>query len=560
MAKFFRFFVATKRRKIWFSILGGFLLLIAVIILTVSLYLKTYIENAFNQSNDGLYTLKIEGVWLNPFTLSGSIKGVSIVGDSLKLKKSDSKIEYLNIEASSISFRDFSYYDLRNRNQIVVSELLLDKPDIVLSVNNHKTTLKKDSLKSAQQIDGNQQMISAIDIANFVINDAKVDLTNSTKGKVHISHFAKMDMIVDTLLLNLNSDSGGMVLEKGSVKIEIEDLRQSLKEATLQVAKLKVDTKSTDIEIERLELIPDYSKYQFPFKSSNHDDYSYLVVDSIFIANLDIKTLVATQDIVIDAINITGIHIDSYKDWNAPLSKLEKLLPYKSLHQFEKHLKIGNIDFKNLNLQYEEKGKGKRVSGHLTIDNLSGTVTGIDNRSVDKFIIEAQGKLMKRANFSTKVVMPNDKKSDSFEMSCRVGPTPLDIFNPMVEPLAYARISRGNLKEMSFVMRANSYKSNIEMKMIYDSLHAKVLKEEDGKLVNDEFLSAAGSMFYYQSNPVKNGVVRVGIGTSQRDKYKSTFYYVWHTTLSGIKTSVLNSQLLYTKQERQLNKRKSSKK
>jgi hypothetical protein len=97
-----------------------------------------------------------------------------------------------------------------------------------------------------------------------------------------------------------------------------------------------------------------------------------------------------------------------------------------------------------------------------------------------------------------------------------------------------ASIKSGKINKLSFNMSGNDYQVKGTSTLLYENLKVELLKKDSAALKKKGLMSLLTNILIKDANP-KNGVVRTGEISFQRDVYKSFFNLVWKGIFSGIK-------------------------
>jgi hypothetical protein len=112
--------------------------------------------------------------------------------------------------------------------------------------------------------------------------------------------------------------------------------------------------------------------------------------------------------------------------------------------------------------------------------------------------------------------------------------------NPILEKSAFIYATSGKIDAMNFGFKANNTKATGEMTLLYNGLDITVKNRQtdDTTAFRERFISFIANRRIFDSNPVENEEVRVGIIDYERDPERFIFHYCFNSILSGI-TSTL---------------------
>jgi hypothetical protein len=97
---------------------------------------------------------------------------------------------------------------------------------------------------------------------------------------------------------------------------------------------------------------------------------------------------------------------------------------------------------------------------------------------------------------------------------------------------------------MNFSYTANNTKATGEMTMLYHGLDITIKnkKTDDTTAFRERFISFIANRRIFDSNPLPDEKVRVGIIDYERDPERFLFHYCFNSILSGITSSLTKKQ------------------
>ena len=165
---------------------------------------------------------------------------------------------------------------------------------------------------------------------------------------------------------------------------------------------------------------------------------------------------------------------------------------------------------------------------------MNGTFTGFTNivsRPDQYIVLDADGKLMGKGNFTATWKLPVDSLNDRFLLNAHLDSFDLTALNELLVPLASAEVQSGWVREMAFSTEASSKGATVEMVFLYNGLKDALLKEKNGVLTDKKFLTGLVNRVLKQNNPDKTGKgfnkPRHSSVSIIRDPYHSTYNYLW---------------------------------
>ena len=107
----------------------------------------------------------------------------------------------------------------------------------------------------------------------------------------------------------------------------------------------------------------------------------------------------------------------------------------------------------------------------------------------------------------------------------------LTALNELITPLAFAKVESGKLVDFTFNTEASTKGATVDMLFLYRDLKAEIMKEKNGEVIDNKFLSRLANLVLKHDNPdhPEQGTrgPRHSHLTIERDPYHSTFNYLW---------------------------------
>jgi hypothetical protein len=248
--------------------------------------------------------------------------------------------------------------------------------------------------------------------------------------------------------------------------------------------------------------------------------------------NLDDYT--RNNKLKIGTVMIDQFLFTDYKDKGLPFNPgILKPLPVGLLKRIPLQFSIDTIGFTRSGVEYTEKSEKTKQSATIPITRMNARFTNVKNHSFDSrdsLGISASGYLLDSIWLRLKVKESYTDSLDGFLVVFQMGPADLRILNPILVPIAMARIESGKLDTLSMRAVGREYLSLGEMKMYYHDLKVALLKDGNKK---KGFLSALANLLIKKKNDSRTGHV---FFIRQRDR--SAINYLVRIAMSGVTSSI----------------------
>ena len=360
-------------------------------------------------------------------------------------------------------------------------------------------------------------------------------------ANIRYAYYGKSDSLQHQKLDTTNLFIEGLAVDTRLRTYKLDDIRFSTRNLELPLDNgfytLKVgavDLTGSSVVIDRIRLISPYPKMQFAYLQPHHKDWFDVSVGQVALAGIDLSTYLSEKVLRIADVQISDAVLQNFKNQKIPIPRRIVPMIYTGLQKAPVKLDFQRVGIKNFSVVYEELAKKGTVPGKLFFTDMNGTFTGFTNivsRPDQYIVLDADGKLMGKGNFTATWKLPVDSLNDRFLLNARLDSFDLTALNELLVPLASAEVQSGWVREMAFSTEASSKGATVEMVFLYNGLKAALLKEKDGVLTDKKFLTGLVNRVLKQNNPDKTGKgfnkPRHSSVSIIRDPYHSTFNYLW---------------------------------
>ncbi|RXP53796.1 hypothetical protein EC396_09885 [Lutibacter sp. HS1-25] len=529
------------RYKIWLLIFG----IIAIVIVSANIILNTIVTKVVkteieNINSKGAIFLTLEKTEIDVFTSHLTLKGLHIKPDSLffenfKLGKTPKAIAS-EFYLSELKIKGFDIFNILLSKEISVDKIIAKDIDLNIYKSDTYLNSKEAPKKSFDSIF--IKGIEKIDISNIEFNNFKLTIINAQKIDTLFAYQEKSCLISgiafnaypnaenyfkfnkDSLQIQLKNQH--IDLEKGNYDLFLEDILYDFPKKTIQVSNFKLKPK-----IDKFKLASTY-KY-------NSEVYEVASKKIIF-NGFYIDSIIKNGVIAIDSIDVDGLNLDIYKDQTKPFNKQKRpLYLNQKLKRLDQPIYIQKVLIKNSLFTYKEKHDITNELLTVTISDINANfnhITSIKDslKNSKPLNIHILGKLNNVAHLNLTVFMPYNTWNNSFSFVGKLGGANFKEFNTAIYPATGVKFEEGKLHSMNFSVHGTPAGSKGEMTMLYSDIKIDILKEHK-KMKTASWL---GNTLMNNSNPSKNGKLRVGIIEFERVPYKGFGNLLWKSVMSGM--------------------------
>jgi hypothetical protein len=312
----------------------------------------------------------------------------------------------------------------------------------------------------------------------------------------------------------------------------------------IAVGPFSLDKKQATIRVNSLACMPLISEQAFMDKQKFQKDQYNFRFNNLIFTGVDVKTLINEQKLIADNASLQPV-MKIFNDRTLPFDTSSKIgmYPQQQLYKLDFPVYIKNMQIKNGNISYRERGRLSTQIGNVFFSNVNGNISNITNMKNylaknNTMIVEASGSFLGLSKLSTTWKLPVNSNNGSFSAFGTLGSFDATGLNTITEPLGMATIEKGNVKSFRFGMTGDDYGSKGDATLIYDNLKIKLLKnkgeEGDPDIQTKTVTSFVANLFMKDKNP-SNGKTRAAEIGFKRDTQKSFFNLLWKSVFQGAK-------------------------
>ena len=456
----------------------------------------------------------------------------------LRLKKFQQKNnkDQLVFDISNTSINKISTNSFILNQQLKAEELISDGGLLTFY---RKPVKNKDTTgKDEVEIDNNyfnEALLNKVSVGNTKIviynsvkpNDAPFILTNV---KFNAEDIQKLNS--GTSIKNLISSSNWKLSADGFSFMSAD------KRYKMNVGAFDMDNGSSSMRIKNFSVIPMFTEASFSKSLARQEDLYNLEFKNIVLGGIDTRLLVTQKRIEAETAMLQPI-VKIYRDRTVTPDSSSKVgkYPQQLLQTIKVPFSIKKILVKDGMVSYKEKSDLSMKAGTVVFKNINGS---IDNVTNIKELIGKNSTLTLDANCifmgvsQLHSVWKLQLNSGTFEVSGEAGAFNAPDLNHMIEPLGMASIKSGKVNKLTFNLKGTDYAAKGTSVLLYEDLKVELLKKDSADLKKKGLMSLLTNALIKDANP-KNGTVRTGEISFQRDITKSFFNLLWKSIFSGIK-------------------------
>ncbi|GEM_PF-46925 len=426
------------------------------------------------------------------------------------------------------------------------TRLHLESADILDPVIAIKPAEKAGETKKDSTSSGGKSIYDQLGQIAAEINVGRFNLINGYSDPVFLQQYTRQPLpkynAVDFTLEGLKIDNQKQTFGLEDVALKTNGISLPVDNGFYILTIEDVDLNKGNLQLRGLRLESPYSMIDFSYNHPKHSDWFDIRADFVSLQGIDLPSYYADQILRIEKAEITDAVLENFKNQKIILPRTIVPMIYEGLQKAPLKIDINEVAVNNLEVVYKELARGGSTAGKIFFTDMNGVFHGFTNVASfpGQFIrLDANGKLMDDGYFTAVWMLPVDTLNDRFYLQAHLPSYDLTTLNQIITPLAPARVVNGSVSDLTFHIDASSLGANIQMRFLYDKLKADLLKEKDGEMVKNKFLTFLVNLVVRENNPrwAKQDPKVVDIDIV-RNPYHSTFNYLWQNLRPAVAESV----------------------
>ena len=554
-----------NRKKSWI-IAGSILFIVIIILVGVNSYLglkiKSLIGSEVNKNPESIYSVHYKKIRVNIYTGSIHIKDLVIKPRKGKIDSLDGYENRPSFYAKIKSFNinHIHILDFLETKKLHVKNIKVNDIDLELFID--KSTTQVEPTKTQEPINILTEAFRGILVNNIFLNNLHLKVSNINKLDKALLNLHSLSISFSDVLLDSTTVTNPIPISIGSLNLKTKELvYNSMEFYTISSTGFDFTLKDSTLKINNFKLTPKYSKAVYNKKIKYENDLFSISTEEIILHRVQLLKLFYDKVLVFPHLDIIKPDIDIYRDKQLPSAPYKyKPLLASILKKIPVPFIIDTLTIKKGKLVYGEKHSIANKPGeiiftdlYLTGYNFTNDVKHIYNKA--KLQLDLSAKLMGEATMKINFQFNLKKPGDHFNVKGEMGSINGKKLNKMVENLLLVKIQSADIHSASFHFIANDNQATGEMKMDYENLKIKVLKQEKGKEYKTFSFLANGLI--HKNNLPGSPKYKTGIIHFIRDKNKALPNYLWKSIQSGLVSIV--ATIVESKQQKEIRKKKKKK-
>jgi hypothetical protein len=386
--------------------------------------------------------------------------------------------------------------------------------------------------------DGSSQwsgLLRRFDGTKLSVIDRKILADGSNPPSLDMENFG-----IATLQLgsDIQMDAISIARKQPALSLRAGLLRRSGSTGNLEVKGLEWHQLTRQLYWTGISLTPLLDKYAFTKTLRTQQDHISLHTGAGRADQLDLAGFLQDGTLRIRHLSTEDAELSFFRDRTLPpTTGIIKPLPAGLLRRFKTPFVVDSLSIRNSTIAYEEINDRTEKSGFVQLKRTEGLIINLRNTGIspaDSLSVSLRTWLMDTASLSINYHESYIDTLHGFGLSLGIGHFSMPALNPILEPIALARIRRGRLDTVIMQAVGNEYRAYGQMKMYYRDLNVQFLNRNDyeRKTILTRLANFAANTILRKANLKRSGFIY-----AERIREKGFPNYWIRITLNGILTN-----------------------
>jgi hypothetical protein len=386
--------------------------------------------------------------------------------------------------------------------------------------------------------DGSSQwsgLLRRFDGTKLSVIDRKILADGSNPPSLDMENFG-----IATLQLgsDIQMDAISIARKQPALSLRAGLLRRSGSTGNLEVKGLEWHQLTRQLYWTGISLTPLLDKYAFTKTLRTQQDHISMHTGAGRVDQLDLAGFLQDGTLRIRHLSTEDAELSFFRDRTLPpTTGIIKPLPAGLLRRFKTPFVVDSLSIRNSTIAYEEINDRTEKSGFVQLKRTEGLIINLRNTGIspaDSLSVSLRTWLMDTASLSINYHESYIDTLHGFGLSLGIGHFSMPALNPILEPIALARIRRGRLDTVIMQAVGNEYRAYGQMKMYYRDLNVQFLNRNDyeRKTILTRLANFAANTILRKANLKRSGFIY-----AERIREKGFPNYWIRITLNGILTN-----------------------
>ncbi|MFI5192960.1 MAG: hypothetical protein ACHQD7_02850 [Chitinophagales bacterium] len=505
------------------------------------------LNSAITGKSDGLYKISYKNLIIDEVAGNISVENVHLSTDSTvykeQSKQENEAVTRIDVRIPKLVITGVKTPKALLNKEIAAHSINIESAVIELSPEKQNAKPAKSNLAAeiCRQVLGKLQSVKA---DSLVLREITFIIKDPENGQLKFKGSGFSCSLADILIDSLHRNDSSRILFAREIAISCSDLSLNSKDKKYKYifSGLEYHSDQNRLHAAKILVEPQLSEAAFAASYKYSKDRYHFIIENLDVRHIN-RYALFSQRLMADSLILGNSSFKIFRDISNPHDSVDRTekYPQQSLMKLPFQVNIHTVIFNRSFIEYKEKNAKSDSSGkvqfydvHAVLSNVTNMPEYIDGDN--KMRLNFQSRFLNRASFHAELVMLLKDPNGRFSLDARMGTMNAAYLNPMIQPMALAKIDRGNIQGLSYHLDADDLRGTGKLTLLYSDLKVVLLKkDEDQNKYKSKFLpTLAAGLLIKNSNPAK-GVTRTSRIDYKRDKYRTIFNVMWKSMFAALK-------------------------
>ena len=392
-----------------------------------------------------------------------------------------------------------------------------------------------------QQVLGNLQSVKA---DSLLVRDLTFIVRDPETGKVNFKGSGFSCGFSDILIDSAHQNDSSRILFAKEVAVSCKDFSLTSKDKKYKYIFSGLDyySPARRFRISKIRVEPQLSEAEFARAYKYSKDRMDFIIENIDIRNID-RFALFNQRLIADSLIIGNSSFKLFRDISYPHDSVDRTnaYPQQALTRLSLPVNIHKLILTHSFIEYKEKNAKSDSSGKLQFFDVHAVFSNVTNipdavKSNNKMLLDFRSRFLNKAVFHAEMTMLLKDPDGKFTLNAKMGKMDPVFLNPMLQPMALAKIDKGQIQSLTYHLDADKIHGIGKLTFLYSDLKVILLKKDDAqnKYKTKLLPTLAAGLLVKNSNPAK-GETRISRVDFPRDRHRSIFHLMWKSMFMAVK-------------------------
>jgi hypothetical protein len=392
-----------------------------------------------------------------------------------------------------------------------------------------------------EQVLGNLQSVKA---DSLLVHNLTFIVRDPGSGKLRFNGSGFSCGFSDILIDSAHQNDSSRILFAKEVAVSCKDfsLMSRDKKYKYIFSGLDYNSPARRFRVSKVRVEPQLSEADFAAAYTYSKDRLDFTLENVDIRNID-RFALFNERLIADSLVIGSSSFKIFRDISHPHDSVDRTNAYPQLALMKLDLPVdihklilahSFIEYKEKNAKSDSSGKLQFFDVHAVFSNVTNIAASV--KADNKMLLDFRSRFLNKAGFHAKITMLLKDPQGKFTLDAKLDKMNPVYLNPMLQPMALAKIERGQIQGLSYHLDADKMHGIGKLTLLYSDLKVTLLKKDaaQNKYKPRLFSTFAAGLLVKNSNPAK-GETRISRVDFPRDRHRSIFHLMWKSMFTAVK-------------------------